>query len=211
MKQAVVDSFCNWRHMLRNSQLWYLLVLFSLSGCSAAYHFQYHYTMVSPPGGTEGVENDQVRIHLVPESTTGIIQLGITNKVSRPIAIAWEQTHYIDPSGRRIQATETGIQWFLRPREWVADNTRIAPGATLRIRVHPGPPQTYNPFGVTHTAGEGVTLSSSPRPLLPPAGSTPATGQRYVGQEFRFILALRIDTDVIQYPFAFRVTGVDVQ
>jgi hypothetical protein len=197
--------------MLHRSQLWYLLILLGLSGCSAAYHFQYHYTMVSPPGGTEGVENDQVRIHLIPEPTTGIIRLDVTNKNPRPIAIAWDQTHYIDPFGRRRQATETGAQWFLRPREWVSDNTRIAPGATLRIRVHPGSHQTYNPLGVTHTVGEGTTLTSAPRPLLPPTGSTPTTGQRYVGQEFRFILALRIDTDVIQYPFTFRVTEVEVQ
>ena len=197
--------------MLRSSQLWYLLVLLSLSGCSAAYHFQYHYTMVSPPGGTEGVENDQVRIHLLPEPTTGIIQLGVTNKSPQPITIDWEQTHYIDPFGRRIHATETGIQWFLRPREWVVDNTRISPGKTLRIRVHPGSHQTYNPFGISRTAEEGITLSSAPRPLLPPSGSTPTTGKRYVGQEFRFVLALHIATDVIQYPFAFRVTEVDVQ
>jgi hypothetical protein len=207
----LAGSFYDRRLKLRGFQLWYLLILFSLSGCSAAYHFQYHYTMVSPPGGTEGVENDQVRIHLIPEPTTGIIQLDVTNKNPRPIMIAWEQTHYIDPLGRRRQATETGVQWFLRPREWIADNTRISPGETLQIRVHPGTHQTYNPFAVTSTAGEGMTLSSSPRPLLPPAGDTPTAGQRYAGQEFRFILALRIDTDVIQYPFTFRVTGVDVR
>lgn len=197
--------------MLRSSRFCYLLVLLSLSGCSAAYHFQYHYTMVSPPGGTEGLENDQVRIYLMPEPTTGIIQLDVTNKSPRPITIDWQQTHYIDPLGRRIQATETGIQWFLRPREWVADNTRISPGKTLRIRVHPGGHQTYNPIGVSHTPEEGVTLSSSPRPLLPPSGSTPTIGKRYEGREFRFVLALHIATEVIQYPFAFRVTGVDVQ
>ena len=167
--------------------------------------------MVSPPGGTEGVENDQVRIHLIPEPTTGIIQLGVTNKSPRPITIDWEQTHYIDPFGRRIPATETGIQWFLRPREWMVDNTRIAPGKTLRIRVHPGSHQTYNPFGVSHTAEEGFTLTSSPRPLLPASGSTSTIGKRYVGQEFHFVLALNIATDVVRYPFTFRVTEVDVQ
>lgn len=196
---------------MRRFQLCYLLLFVSLSGCSAAYHFQYHYTMVSPPGGTEGVETDQVRIHLKPEPTTGIIQLSVTNKSPQPITIVWGQTHYIDPFGRRQQAAETGIQWFLRPHEWIVDNTRIAPGKTLRIRVHPGRHQTYNPFAVSRTAAEGVTLSASPRPLLPPASSTPTTGKRYVGQEFRFVLALHIATDVIQYPFAFRVTGVDVQ
>jgi hypothetical protein len=197
--------------MSRTYLIWCLLVLFSLSGCGAAYHFQYHYTMISPPGGAEGMENDQVRIQLLPEPTTGIMRLSVMNKSLHPVDIVWEQTHYIDPFGRRRQATETGIQWFLRPREWAANHTRISTGKTLRIRVHPGSHQTYNPFAVSRTAGEGATLSSAPRALLPPSGNTPTTGTRYTGQEFRFILALRIGADVTQYPFTFRVTEVDVQ
>ncbi len=197
--------------MSRTYLIWYLPVLFSLSGCGAAYHFQYHYTMISPPGGAEGVENDQVRIQLIPEPTTGIMRLSVMNKSLQPVDIVWEQTHYIDPFGRRRPATETGIQWFLRPHEWVADNTRISPGKTLQIRVHPGGHQTYNPFAVSHTPAEGVNLSSSPHALLPPSGSTSTTGARYAGQEFRFVLTLRVDTDVIHYPFVFRVTEVDVQ
>ncbi len=196
---------------IRICQLCCLLALLSLSGCSATYRFQYHYTMISPPGGTEGLENNQVRIHLTPEPTTGVMQLAIANKSSQPITVVWEQTHYIDPLGRRRQATETGARWFFRPREWFADNTRISPGEILRLRVHPGDRQTYNPFTISRTAGQGMTLSSSPNPLLPPSGNTPTTGKRYEGQEFRFILTLRINTDVVQYPFTFRVTEVDVQ
>jgi hypothetical protein len=197
--------------MSHTYRIGFLLILFSLSGCGAAYHFQYHYTMISPPGGAEGVENDQVHIQLIPEPTTGVMRLSVMNKSPRPADIIWEQTHYIDPFGRRRQAAETGIKWFLRPREWAADRTRISPGKTLQIRIHPGSHQTYNPFAISHTAGEGVSLSSTPSALLPPSGNTPTTGTRYTGQEFRFVLALRIDRDVTRYPFVFRVTDVDVQ
>jgi hypothetical protein len=36
-------------------------------------------------------------------------------------------------------------------------------------------------------------------------------GKNYQGQEFRFVLALRRGTEVMQYPFTFRITEVDVQ
>ena len=197
--------------MFRRSRFCCLLVLLSLSGCASTYHFQYHYTMISPPGGTEGVENDRARIRLRPEPATGVMQLAVANKSLHSIAVVWEQTHYIDPLERHRQATETGMQWFFRPSEWFANDTRISPGETLRIRIHPGAHQTYNPVPVSRTAGGDTTLSTSARPLLPPTGTTPTLGKRYQGQEFRFILALRIGTAVTEYPFTFRITDVDVQ
>ena len=167
--------------------------------------------MVSPPGGTEGTEDDRVRIQLVPAPGTGVMYVALTNKSSGPIAVVWEQTHYIDPFGRRQPASETGMHWFFRPREWFADDTRIAPGSTLGMHVQPGSRQQYNPFEISRTTGGNVTLSTSPRPLLPATGNTPSLGERYKGQEFRFILALRIGTNVTQYAFTFRITDVAVQ
>jgi hypothetical protein len=196
---------------LNRRRLWCLLVLLSLSGCSATYRFQYRYTMISPSGGTEGVEDDQVRIQLTPEPQTGVMQLTVANKLSRSIAIVWEQTRYIDPFGRRRQATETGAQWFFRPREWFANETSIVSGGTLSVQVHPGEHQTYNPLTVSRGAGGDVTLSTSPRPLLPTSGTTPTMGKRFQDREFRFILALRIGTNVTEYSFTFRITDVDVQ
>jgi hypothetical protein len=192
-------------------RLWCLLVLLGLSGCSAAYHFQYRYTMISPPGGTGGVEDAQVRIQLTPAPEAGVLHLTVANKSSQPIAIVWAQTYYIDPFGRRRQVAETGTHWFFRLREWFADDTRIAPRETLRLQVHPGGHQTYNPFTISRTAAGNVTLSTSPPPLFPTSGNTPSTGKRYQNREFRFILALRIGTNVTRYPFTFRITDVDVQ
>jgi hypothetical protein len=192
--------------------LWCLLVLLSLDGCSTTYHFQYHYSMISPPGGTEGVEDDQVRIQLTPDPATGVMQLTIANKSSQPMAIVWKQTYYIDPLGHRTSVTETGTHWFFRLREWSADDTLIAPGETLRTRAQPGEGhQTYDHITISRTAEGTVTTSTAPRPLLPGNGKTPAVGKRYRNQEFHFVLALRTGVNVTQYPFTFRITEVDVR
>jgi hypothetical protein len=91
------------------------------------------------------------------------------------------------------------------------DGTPVAPGGEFRARVQAGEHQIYNPLIVSRQASGEVTFSTSPRSLLPETGNTPALGTTYKGQEFRFILALRIGSDVSHYPFTFRITDVDVQ
>ena len=86
------------------SSLWGLLSLLSLSACSPTYHFRYQYALIAPPGGTEGVENDQVRVQFSPTSESGIMQLAVVNKSPQAMAIVWDQTHYIDPF-RRTQSS----------------------------------------------------------------------------------------------------------
>jgi hypothetical protein len=102
------------------------------------------------------------------------------------------------------------MQWF-RPSQWWHENTHIAPGASLRLQVHPGERQYYNPFSVSRTASGQVAVSGAPQPLLPTTGKTRAVGEGYQGREFRFILALRLGTEVTPYPFTFRITEVEVQ
>lgn len=200
-----------WHDPIGGWWLWSLLVVLSLSGCGAAYHFRYHYALVAPPGTTDGMEDDQARIHLSPEPEGGVMQLSIANKSAQALTIVWDQTHFIDPLGRRRPAAETGLGWFFRPREWFADDTHIAPGEERRLRVQPGERQMYNPLTVSRTAGGEVTLSSAPATLFPSAGNTAALGKSYQGREFRFVLALRRGSDTTQYPFTFRITDVDVQ
>jgi hypothetical protein len=188
-----------------------VLLLLSISACSSAYRFRYDYIMVDPPGGNEGMEDEHVRISLTPVARKGILHLVVVNKTSRPIRIVWEQTHYLDPRGRRREASETGIGWFFRPQEWLQGGTPVAPGGEFRAQVQAGEHQTYNPLTVSRQASGEVTFSTSPRSLLPETGNTPAVGTSYQGQEFRFILALRIGPDITHYPFTFRITAVDVQ
>jgi hypothetical protein len=139
------------------------------------------------------------------------MRLAVVNKGAQAIAIVWEQTEYEDPFGRRRPATETGMQWFFRTREWFAEDTPISPGQTFEARLQAGAHQTYNPFTVSRSASGDVAVSTSPTPLLPTGGNTRTVGQAYQGREFRFILALRHGTDVTLYPFTFRITDVEVQ
>lgn len=188
-----------------------LAMLMSLMACSPAYRFQYHYTMVEPPGGSEGVEDERVRIRLDPTVDRGLLNLAITNKSPQPITILWEQTHFIGPFGRRHDASETGAAWFFRPSEWVTEGSRVPPGSTFQARVHAGPQQSYNPFTISRQASGAVQLSTTPASLFPKTAETASTGEAYQGRQFRFVLALRIGDDVTRYPFTFRITEVDVQ
>ncbi len=199
------------RHRGGGRCLGYLLLLFVLGGCSAAaYRFQYHYTMVSPSGGSEALEDDRLRLELTPDPEAGVLHLSLHNKTVQPLEIVWRETHYLNPLGRRRSVSESGMRWF-RPSQWLADDTRIAPGDTFRTKVHPGSPQTYNPLTISRQATGNVTVSTSPPPLFPTSGDTPTLGQRYQGQEFGFVLTVRQGQTVVRYPFRFRITDVEVR
>ena len=187
-----------------------LMVLTGLIACSRAYRFQYHYTMVEPPGGSEGLEDEHVRIRLDPVAERGLLDLTLTNKSLQPIVILWEQTQFIDPVGRYYDASETGAAWFFRPSEWVADGS-IPPGSTFQARIHAGAQQSYNPFTISRQASGAIALSTTPTSLFPTTAETASAGEVYEGQQFQFILTLRIGKDVSRYPFTFRITEVDVR
>ena len=187
------------------------LTLLTVVGCSGPYRFQYHYVMIEPPGGSEGVEDDQVRILITPVPKKGLLDLAVLNKHTETIAILWDQTHFIDPFGRRQEAGEAGTSWFFRRQTWFAEDGAIAPGRELRTRVHAGSRQTYNPFSVSRQASGTVNVSTSPRALFPTSGATSSVGEAYQGREFQFVLALRLEVGVTRYPFTFRITDVDVK
>ena len=198
----------------RQTGAWFLicmLLLVGLSACGRAYRFRYSYEMVAPQPAGQGIEDDRVRIRLTPYSSEGVLRLAVLNKSTQRLVILWEETHYINPLGRRQDASETGTNWFFRPSEWFATGTPIAPGSTFRAKVQPGQPQTYNPFTVSRQASGEVSLSSTPRNLFPSGGTNPKVGKDYEGREFRFILALRIGKEVVRYPFTFRITAVHIQ
>ncbi len=193
--------------------IWLLmgLVGLSLAGCSRAYRFQYQYVMTNPPGGSEGVEEEGVRVLVTPVANKGLLDLAITNKRIEPISIVWEETHFIDPFGKRQLADEAGVSWFVRPQSWIADGASVQPGRELRIRVHAGARQSYNPLTVSRQASGIVNVSTAPQSLMPTSGSSAAIGEAHQGREFHFILALRLGTEVVRYPFTFRITEVEVQ
>jgi hypothetical protein len=175
------------------------------------YRFQYDYSMIDPPHGKEGIEDEHVRITLTPVAHQGLLYLVVVNKTGQPIMIVWEQTYYMDPRGRRQTASETGMGWFYRPQEWFTNGTPIAPGHEFRAQVQPGEHQTYNPLTISQQASGEVSFSTSPRTLFPTTGHSPAAGKTYEGKEFRFVLGLRIGSEIRRYPFTFRITKVNVQ
>lgn len=180
-------------------------------GCHSPYRFQYHYVMIDPPGGSEGIETDQVRIMVTPVPNKGLLDLSVLNKQSETIAIVWDQTHFIDPFGQRQEAGEAGISWFFRRQTWFAESDVIVPGGELRLRVHAGSHQTYNPFAVSRQASGTVSVSTLTRALFPTAGARTTVGDMYQGREFQFVLVLRMEAGVTRYPFTFRITDVDVK
>lgn len=188
-----------------------LAVLLSMLACTSAYRFKYRYTMIDPPGGSEGIEDERVRIRLAPVPDRGTLNLALSNKGTHTVAIDWEQTHFIDTLGRRQLATEVGNNWFLRPANWFSDRISVDPGEVYRIQVQAGRHQSYNPFSVTRQASGAVNVSSSPRSLMPLSGDNSDVAKTYKGRTFQFILALRIGGEDVRYPFKFRITDVDVQ
>ncbi|ETW97016.1 MAG: hypothetical protein ETSY1_24365 [Candidatus Entotheonella factor] len=200
--------------LIQRKQGWLLVCLalfLGMTACSSTYRFQYRYTMIEPPGGSEGIEDDRVSIRLAPVPSRGTLNLVLRNQGTQGVAIDWEETHFIDTLGRRQLATEVGTNWFLRPANWFSDRVAIAPGEAYRVQVQAGRHQSYNPFSITRQASGAVNVSSSPRSLLPTSGNTAAIGQTYQGRTFQFILALRVGEEDIRYPFKFRITDVDVQ
>lgn len=225
--------------------LWWVLVLASLGGCSAPYHFRYQYALVAPEGGGAGLDNERLRVRVAPTPEVGVLQLTVVNRGTAPITIIWTQTHYIDPLGQARPVINAGASGLFGPPGWPVGGTRLMAGEAFEALIRPGgvptarPPSlspyagqpdprlpydpefqpsgrpaertSLNPFTVSRSTGGGVAISTTPEPLVPTSGTTPTLGQAYKGREFRFILALRLDTEVTPYTFTFRITDVEVQ
>jgi hypothetical protein len=88
---------------------------------------------------------------------------------------------------------------------------RLPPDPEFQPSGRPTERISLNPFTVSRSSAGEVAVSTAPQPLLPASGNTPTLGQAYKGREFRFILALQLDTGVMSYPFTFRITDVEVQ
>lgn len=139
-----------------------LIVLLILSGCSATHRFQYHYTLIAPPGGATGViEDEQARVRLTPAAGGGVMHLEVTNKSPQPIAIVWSQSYYLDPLGRRRQAFQTDGQQLVHSPGWFVEDTLLLPGSEMRTTVRPGTLATARPPDVGR-------IRSPADPRLPP-------------------------------------------
>jgi hypothetical protein len=202
--------------------------------CSAPHQYAYDYALKAtgePPQGV--IENDRLRVQVVPTAALGVVHVAVTNKSLEPVAVAWQETYFVNPQGHRHQAVDRD-QAVIRAPDASMREGGIAPGATWRGTVQPGgarapaPRQAespryqddlspvdrqlvLNPLTVTLYEGGEVALGSPASSFLPNAGNAPAVAEAYKGQEFHLVLGLQTGDDVTPYRFTFVITDVQVR
>ena len=206
-----------------------------LSSCSATHQYHYDYALKASGERAGGViENDQVRVQAVPTEALGIVQLAVINKSLEPVAVAWQESYFVNPHGHRHQAVNPD-QGIIRAPDAAMREGAIAPGTMWRATVQPGgtpttrplqvEPSRYqqgglspvdrqlvlNPLTLTIYEGGEMVLGSPASSFLPNAGNAPAVAEAYKGQEFHLVLGLQSGGDVTPYRFTFVITDVQVR
>ncbi len=131
-----------------------LLAFVTLSGCSAPYQFRYHYTLIAPADGTDGIDDERVRVRVNPSPDVGVLQLTVINKSLQPVTIEWEQTRYIDPLGHSRATLDAGAGGFFKPQGWPAGGTRIVPGEAFQTTIRPAGLRTARVQSLSPYAGQ---------------------------------------------------------
>ena len=122
----------------RDAWVWCVALAALLSSCSVVHRYHYDYTLKAPDKGVAGfIENDQVRVQVTPTEALGVVQLAVTNKSLEPVAVAWQESYFVNPHGHRHQAVNTD-QGIIRAPDASMREGDIAPGATWRVTVQPG-------------------------------------------------------------------------
>ena len=202
--------------------------------CSTPHQYHYDYALKASGKPAEGVtENDRLRVQVAPTAALGVVHVAVTNKSLEPVAVAWQDTYFVNPHGHRHQAVDRD-QAVIRAPDASMREGAIAPGATWRGTVQPGgapasrPRQTessryqgdlspvdrqlvLNPLTVTVYEGGEVAVGSAASSFLPNAGNAPERAEAYRGQEFQLVLGLKAGDDVTHYRFDFVITDVQVR
>lgn len=143
-----------WSVVARIPWLCSVLALAALSGCSAQYQFRYHYDLVAPTAGSDGIEDERVRVRVNPTAEAGVLQLTVINKGLQPMTIVWDQTRYIDPLGQSratISAESSGV-FGLQP--WPVHGTPVVPGEAFQTAVRPAGLRTARVQSLSPFAGQ---------------------------------------------------------
>jgi len=140
---------------------WCVLVCVSLSACSTPYHFRYHYTPVDTDGSSAGIDDERLRVRLIPTDEVGVLQLAVMNKSAQPLTIVWTRTHYIDPLGHMRPAIDAGPSGLFGAPVWPAGGSLVVPGEAFRATVRPGGFRAARAPSLSPYAGQ-------PDPRLPP-------------------------------------------
>lgn len=150
--------------------LWGVLVCISLSACGTPYHFRYHYTPVATEGSSADIENERLRVRVIPTDEVGVLQLAVMNKSAQPLTIVWTRTHYIDPLGHMRPAIHAGPSGLFGPPTWPAGGTLIVPGEAFQATIRPGGFRAARAPSLSPYAGQ-------PDPRLPPDPEFRPTGR----------------------------------
>ncbi len=150
--------------------LWCLLVGVSLSACNTPYHFRYHYTPVAAEGSSADIDNERLRVRVIPTDEVGVLQLTVMNKSAQPLTIVWTRTQYIDPLGHVRPAIDAGPSGLFGPPAWPAGGTLIVPGAAFQAAIRPGGFRATRAPSLSPYAGQ-------PDPRLPPDPEFQPTGR----------------------------------
>ena len=202
--------------------------------CSAPHEYSYDYALKASREPAAGVvENERLRVQVMPTAALGVVQVAVTNKSLEPVAVAWQETYFVNPHGHRHQAVDRD-QAVIRSPDASMREGGIAPGATWRGTVQPGGAPTatprqaessryqgdlspvdrqlvLNPLTVTVYEGGEVALGSAVSSFLPNAGNAPELAEAYRDREFQLVLGLRAGDDVTPYRFDFVITDVQVR
>ena len=201
--------------------------------CNAPLDYGYDYALKAP-GESAGdvIETDRLRVRVAPTAALGVVHVAVTNKSLEPVAVAWQDTYFVNPHGHRHQAVDRN-QAVIRAPDASMREGGIAPGATWRGVLQPGGAPTssparagassyqgdlspvdrqlvLNPLTVTVYEGGEVALGSGTSSFLPAAGNAPELAEAYKGQEFHLVLGLRAGDNVTPYRFDFVITNVQV-
>ena len=150
--------------------LWCVLVCVSLSACSAAYHFRYQYTPVAAEGSSADIDNERLRVRVIPTDEVGVLQLTVMNKSAQPLTIVWTRTQYTDPLGHVRPAIDAGPSGLFGPPAWPAGGTLVVSGEVFQATIRPGGFRAARAPSLSPYAGQ-------PDPRLPPDPEFQPTGR----------------------------------
>lgn len=149
---------------------WCVLVCVSLSACSTAYHFRYHYTPVVAEGSSADIDNERLRVRVIPTDEVGVLQLTVMNKSVQPLTIVWTRTQYVDPLGHLRPVIHAGPSGLFGPPTWPAGGSLVVPGETFQATIRPGGFRAARAQSLSPYAGQ-------PDPRLPPDPEFQPTGR----------------------------------
>lgn len=141
-------------------------------------------------------EDDMIKIIWLPLSTQ--FSFTLQNKTDHSIKIIWDEAVYVDQNGSSGRVMHAGVKYIDRSNP--QPPTVVVKNANIDDIVVP----TDNIYYVSGEYGGWRT-----KPIFPNKAATPeelkAMTQKYIGNEVRILLPLKIEETINEYIFTFKV------